>query len=289
MKNIFVKSVFIICLVGAINSFALDGIIPSEALVQRRASLTVEATSVLDARYALQKAFNLLTSYEADPTVKVGPFNYKISANERLVDALNNLTEVSNNFLQWRYKDGRVIFTVTPSPNKETNILCGDRMVTVDIHAENLYDGLLQLESTYNERYTDRPWLIDPVMMMYPVAQLTFTHEVFSLYGEYCVRDVLVQLLNALEERNAGYGTCMNNIPRKWNWPEELYNRGIKIFTLYVFAPDVSTEDEESAIRWSREVASPEMERRARQYFSNIYPDLLGKEFDKNIEEVKNK
>ena len=218
-NQIAIKVVMGVTFIVCAPVYAYDATITQDDLVHRRSSKSIDDVGILAARYALRDCFNILVSHELYPTIQTEPFPFTISSNGRLVGALNNLTEATDGLVRWHLLKGRIILTVLP-PELDAGPPIGDRVVRVDIQgAETLHEALLQLEEAYNEQYRDIPWLVALVHMTYVAAYLPFETGAFSLNAEKPVREIIIDIMDALEEKRTHYYFTRGYVPRHWDFP----------------------------------------------------------------------
>ena len=242
-------SSMVICVVGK----AQNAPITPDMLTELRAFITVNASkpivtiennelvgleetednaSVIDAILALQKAFNIRISRESHPQVSQDlRFSYSITANERLVDALNNLVMSMGNKICWRLLDGRIIVTEITSEKEVPDVQACDRVVDVNINGESIYDALLQLEAAYNDQHPDIPLVV--TAPSYRAVQKSLEMKagnpnLFVLIGADTLRNHILGLLDQFNQPFSDYSCAVykvspKNIALPWDGPELWY------------------------------------------------------------------
>jgi len=240
----------------------------------------------------LRSTFDIPISYEGapqDPSFgSTYTFDYKVQANERLVDALNRLVEATNDQLQWRLLEGRLIMTVVPEEQAETTLI-GDRQVQVNIQADTFGDALQQVENAYNQQHTDIPLAVH--ISNYEVAHKSATQKSgLVLEGNYPLRSIVVKLLNQVDALQAEYfisptQSVRNNLMRKYYFDNDLFYYSLLFFGFpEQLESDKKFEKEleigqfnKERFDWSR-MQFPEMTKRLSQYFDRIYPEWADQE-----------
>lgn len=236
-----------------------------------------EAVSIKDVVDALEESFDILISYESHPISKTIRFSHKILANERLIDALDNLTKATSGFSQWRMLDGRIVISESPVPGMEGSAALGDRFIDAKIEAETLYEALLQVEDAYTAEYDDAPLSI--VFMEYEVAHLPAEKGRFYIHRKGSLRSIMVELLSQLPTKNTKYRIGRGVLPPKYQFPDSVYAAHPFYYSVAIAVPEITDartdiEGAETSL-WIESVAGPEADRRFRRYFERLYPELV--------------
>ncbi|HOD96342.1 MAG TPA: hypothetical protein PLQ42_11855 [Candidatus Hydrogenedentes bacterium] len=241
------------------------------------------------AQTALEKAFNIVISLEESPLwePEVVPFGhhtfaYSVHVNERLVDALNRLTEASEGTVRWRLLRGKIILSAMPQEQREGVPLIGDRRVAVDIKAESLYEAFLQLEAQYNTQYQDFA-LVALAPYEQSVAFLTSPPEagksgMLELRCEGSLRDIVLELLSQTEKAETSYMLTVSRIYKTDEMPAPFYERGdLFHFALWYkthsyYSGPKPEESEDDPLWCARQ--NEERRKRQRQYYIQNHPEL---------------
>lgn len=316
-KHLMLASVIVLMgtgFVGVVNAYGVNAPIEPEMLISLRASQTINAAqdpgrgvikmegdkvvslefddsnaNWLSAQTALKKAFNIVISLEESPLWKpeVVPFGhhtfaYTVHVNERLVDALDRLTEASAGTVRWRLLRGKIILSAMPLEQRDGVPLIGDRRVAVDIKAESLYEAFLQLEAQYNTQYQDFA-LVTQAPYQQSVAFLSPPPEagksgMLELHCEGSLRDIVLELLSQTKKAETSYLFSISRIYKTDEMPAAFYERG----DLFHFALGYGThsyysgpkpEDSEDDPFWFAR-QSEERRKRQRQYYIQNHPEV---------------
>lgn len=234
--------------------------------------------SVMCSVHALQKAFGIRISVEFHPSMPGDMrFSYSVTASERLVDALNNLVEATDQQICWRLLNGRIIVIPTPNNGQGSEKLATERLVQVNIDADDLYDAFLQLEDAYNEQHPDIPLIVyapSYVSVQKSIAKKADNPALFVLNGEASLRSHILELLDQFGEPFSDYLCAVNivspdNIARAWDGPE-LWFYGLSfIFPKHRRIPQTAEEH-----LWVFEEGNRRRDRIER-LFDRIEPGLL--------------
>jgi len=163
-----------------------------------------------------------------------------------------------------------------PPENSDSETMVGNRMLGVNIQkAHSLHDALLQLEESYNERYNDIPLVIELVHMTYVTAHLPFREGEFSLSVEKPIREIIIDILDALEEKQLSYFIGLKRVSPSWKWPAAFYDNNIKHYYLSIDYPGIFDKNIDAPPLWGLNIASPFMEQRTRRYYERINPELF--------------
>lgn len=111
---------------------------------------------------ALMKSFDVPMCIESDAQERGEMlFDFAIQQSQRLVDALDDLREKTDGYIQWRLLNGRIIIIAGQSlAEKEVYLM--DRTIRVDIEVPDLAQVFLDIETAYNEQYPDLPLIFTP-------------------------------------------------------------------------------------------------------------------------------
>lgn len=252
--------------------------------------------SISTARMEMERVFGLPISAEGPPHLSdfgtAHKFDFKISANERLIDVMERLVKATDNQVRWRLQQGRLILTTTPR-EQEGLLPIGDRKVQVDIRADTYGDACLQLELAYNQMYADIPLRIS--MFSYDVAHMPANGaDDFQVQGEYPLRNIIVDLLNQTGIYQSNYNllptvSAARSVMREYFFEHDLYYYHVAFFGLRenldierpdMWQPDLTPEEIEFFIirdEWHTSYNRIETER-LREYFDRIYPEWAAQE-----------
>ena len=312
---------------GAVNAQGVHAPITSEMLTTLRASRTINAAhnpgrgilafevdrlrtsdqiisldfpddnaDIMSSRSALEEAFNILISLEGFPvwSPHVNPdrlnntFAYVVNENARLFDALERLVEACKGNVRWRLVNGHIILTEAPIERSDTAPIIGDRIVRVDINSSCLHDALLQLETYYNEQYTDYALTIRPTYFR-DVAHMIAAPEIresgmIVLQQKDTLRNIIVNLLAQTGESRMKYLLSASRAKQHDGLPAIFLEREeLLYYTLSYSAPPL---DKELNALWKAQQMPMEEERlwldkefesqrqRLRQYLLRNHPDI---------------
>lgn len=136
-------------------------------------------------------------------------FPFAVEANERLVDALDKLEEISDGLVRWMLLHERIVLTATgPVRRDEFHVM--DWPLEVDIEADTLLEALEQVEAAFNKTYPDSPPLI--VHSHYVQLDLQGRPEgsgqtgKFLLRTESTLREAVLSLLDQMQDPAVCYG-----------------------------------------------------------------------------------
>ncbi|MCK5861229.1 MAG: hypothetical protein KAH38_02005 [Candidatus Hydrogenedentes bacterium] len=238
---------------------------------------TGDNASIVNAIFALKEGFNIAISREYHPEVPNDiRFLYSVTANERLVDALNNLVTATGNRICWRLLEGMLVVTEIENGKRVSEVQACDRVVTANIDGESIYDALLQLEAAYNEQHPDIPLLIRAPF--YPVVQKSLEMKaenpaLFVLAGSDTLRNHFLQLLDQFNQSFSDYSSAVYKVNPKhialpWDGPELWY------FHVRFIFPDLGECTNAAEHLWIFEEGDKHTER-LEALFDRLEPGLL--------------
>jgi hypothetical protein len=255
--------------------------------------------------FSLSGYFNITICTEGIPhtqfPIEDYSFDYSVRINERLIDALDRLVEVFDGHVLWRLLEGRLVITTTA---KDDTLPIGDRMLEVDIDAETIGEAFLQLEKTYNEQFTDIPFIFHTKSVDFSDF-ISSTGDPFRVEGKKKLRNILILLVNQWDPEQAhyrleSYGGNRYDIDKKhvrqYYYDNELYYYGLTIHDVEADArrekerrpvnrfEELTSEKQKVYYRWLDEKSRAETQR-LMGYFDRIYPEWAAEEKAASVQE----
>jgi hypothetical protein len=116
----------------------------------------------------------------------------------------------------------------------------------------------------------------------YPLVIMPAADGPFSLQAEKPMREIMVDLLNQMEEKQTRYLFGVSSISPSWKWPDAFYEKNLKYYSITVYSPTMParlqpTEIQGEGVLFNQETVIPGRQKRLRMYFEWHYPELSRK------------